>query len=125
MLKQEEFNKIADLRYYLLHHPDQQMVKTACLHYLGDDYEDYEHLIKLPSNVKYAKEVNQIFDFAIQKFLEKTNFTKKEAILEIKNLLNKQGITKENLSESIEEGVQNGYSVEKQMGLIKLMFLTM
>jgi len=35
-MKQEEFNKIIDLRPHLLHHPDAKMVEASCVHYLGD-----------------------------------------------------------------------------------------
>jgi len=42
-ITQEEFNTIGDLRYYLLGHPDVHMVKTACLHYLGDDHQELEN----------------------------------------------------------------------------------
>lgn len=31
----ESFDKIVDLRQYLLLHPDQEMIKTSCLHFLG------------------------------------------------------------------------------------------
>lgn len=41
-ITQEEFNTIDDLRYYLLCHPDTNMVKTACLHYLGDEHQELE-----------------------------------------------------------------------------------
>lgn len=34
------FNKIIDIRNYLLRHPDQDMIKAACLHYLGDSYNE-------------------------------------------------------------------------------------
>ena len=33
----EDFNKITDLRPYLLHHPNRVMIETSCLHFLGDD----------------------------------------------------------------------------------------
>jgi hypothetical protein len=33
----EQFNTIPDLRIYLLNHPDQEMVRTSVLHYLGDE----------------------------------------------------------------------------------------
>lgn len=32
----EEFNKVPDIRYLLLHHPDGRMIVDSCLHYLGD-----------------------------------------------------------------------------------------
>ena len=32
----EIFNKIEDLRNFLLHHADQEMIRASCLHYLGD-----------------------------------------------------------------------------------------
>lgn len=35
-LSQEEFNRISDLRMYLLLHPDHEMILESCLHYLGD-----------------------------------------------------------------------------------------
>jgi len=31
------FNSIKDLHPYMLRHPDKEMVRAACLHYLGDD----------------------------------------------------------------------------------------
>lgn len=37
----EDFNTIADLRIYLLNHPDKEMVKAACLHYLGDKFQAF------------------------------------------------------------------------------------
>jgi hypothetical protein len=40
------FNSIEDLRPYLLCHPDQQMIRTSCLHFLGDKYQDFENTIK-------------------------------------------------------------------------------
>lgn len=33
---QDQFNKIGDIRPYLLLHPDNDMVQAACLHFLGD-----------------------------------------------------------------------------------------
>jgi len=38
----EQFNTIDDLRAYLLQHPDQKMIKTACLHFLGDAFQEFE-----------------------------------------------------------------------------------
>jgi len=37
----DQFNTIADLRIYLLNHPDKEMVKAACLHYLGDKFQAF------------------------------------------------------------------------------------
>lgn len=39
--KKKDFNGISDLRPHLLTHPDQQMVLTSCLHYLGDDAQKW------------------------------------------------------------------------------------
>lgn len=30
---------VADIRTFLLEHPDQDMIKQACLHYLGDAHQ--------------------------------------------------------------------------------------
>lgn len=37
----ENFNTIKDLRPFLLRHPDRQMVKESCLHYLGDKFQEF------------------------------------------------------------------------------------
>ena len=39
-MNKEEFNAITDLRPFLLRHPDHEMVRDACLHYLGDKYQN-------------------------------------------------------------------------------------
>jgi len=39
----EEFNKISDLRPYLLCHPDKEMVRASCLHYLGDKFQKFDN----------------------------------------------------------------------------------
>lgn len=51
----KEFNKQADIRTLLLSHPDQEMVKMACKHFLGDKnktltltLEDLEKLYQAP-----------------------------------------------------------------------------
>lgn len=36
-VEQCDFNSIADLRRFLLGHPDGEMVKQSCLHFLGDE----------------------------------------------------------------------------------------
>ena len=38
-----DFNMIKDLRSFLLKHPDQEMVRASCLHYLGDKFQSYDH----------------------------------------------------------------------------------
>lgn len=40
-MNQDEFNKIADLRQYLLRHPDATMVTRSCAHLLGDEIINY------------------------------------------------------------------------------------
>lgn len=35
----EFFFNLADIREFLLLHPDQDMIKAACLHYLGDEHQ--------------------------------------------------------------------------------------
>ena len=45
------FNKIIDIRNYLLRHPDQDMIKAACLHYLGDSYNDQKQWKPYPDNL--------------------------------------------------------------------------
>lgn len=61
-MTQKEFNKISDLREYLLRHPDQDMVTNSCLHFLGDDvqrqYKRNDHFNK------YFKLVTNYMDFA-------------------------------------------------------------
>lgn len=37
----EQFNTIGDLRPFLLEHPDSEMVEAACLHYLGDKFQEF------------------------------------------------------------------------------------
>ena len=43
-MKQEDFDKIADIRRFLLLHPDQGMIKQSCLHYLGDEHQKFDAL---------------------------------------------------------------------------------
>ena len=38
---QEQFNRITDLRPFLLYHPDGEMVEVSCLHYLGDEAQEW------------------------------------------------------------------------------------
>ena len=45
IVSQDVFDKTADLRRYLLMHPDQTMVKQACLHYLGDAHQKFDNEI--------------------------------------------------------------------------------
>jgi hypothetical protein len=40
---QESFNNISDLRRYLLGHPDKEMVRASCLHFLGDNFQKLFH----------------------------------------------------------------------------------
>lgn len=35
-VSQDDFNQIKDLRKFFLAHPDKEMVKSSCLHFLGD-----------------------------------------------------------------------------------------
>lgn len=44
----EDFNKITDLRHYLLRHPNSEMITASCLHYLGDDAQKWWHEINKP-----------------------------------------------------------------------------
>jgi hypothetical protein len=37
----QQFNNIGDLRPYFLRHPDKDMVERSCLHYLGDDAQNW------------------------------------------------------------------------------------
>lgn len=39
---EEYFNNIGDLRPLLLVHPDSEMVRAACLHYLGDKFQKFD-----------------------------------------------------------------------------------
>lgn len=39
----EEFSKVADIRILLLTHPDGEMIKASCLHYLGDAAQAWYH----------------------------------------------------------------------------------
>jgi hypothetical protein len=39
----EEVNKISDIRILLVNHPDSEMVKLSCLHYLGDEAQEWYH----------------------------------------------------------------------------------
>lgn len=39
---QQSFNAIGDLRPYLLEHKDSAMVKSSCLHFLGDSHQQQE-----------------------------------------------------------------------------------
>jgi len=41
-LPAEYFNSITDLRIYLLRHPNREMVRQSCLHYLGDQFQQPE-----------------------------------------------------------------------------------
>jgi hypothetical protein len=45
-ISQDQFDSIADLRPYLLQHPDGKMVESACLHYLGDEMQQYYEVVK-------------------------------------------------------------------------------
>lgn len=36
-----DFNKIVDLRPYLLMHPNSEMITSSCLHYLGDAAQEW------------------------------------------------------------------------------------
>ena len=40
-MTQEDFNIITDRRPYLLHHPNRKMIETSCLHFLGDDAQEW------------------------------------------------------------------------------------
>lgn len=53
----DQFNKIADLRPYFLNHPDDEMVKLSCLHFLGDDAQIWWHENQLPDKIKIANEL--------------------------------------------------------------------
>ena len=63
--EQFSFNNIKDLRIYLLKHPDQEMVRSSCLHYLGDkaqqdaDDEEIEEICRKLCDLK-AEENNTI-----------------------------------------------------------------
>ena len=37
----QSFNQVQDLRGYLLHHPNGEMVAVSCLHFLGDDAQQW------------------------------------------------------------------------------------
>lgn len=41
IMDQDSFDKISDLRPFLLRHPDSNMVTESCLHYLGDDAQKW------------------------------------------------------------------------------------
>lgn len=38
---QQSFNAIGDLRPYLLSHKDSAMVRSSCLHFLGDEFQAF------------------------------------------------------------------------------------
>lgn len=52
-ITQDQFNSIADLRHYLLLHPDYQMVRAACLHFLGDQFTNFD--IRLRKEAQMTK----------------------------------------------------------------------
>ncbi len=66
--------------------------------------------------MKYETEINEILNTVLPKESWMTDDEHKEIIEET---FKQMGINKQELSEEIEEGVKNGYSVEKQMELIK------
>jgi len=41
----EQFNRISDIRMYLLNHPDKEMIRSSCLHYLGDKFQTFDEKI--------------------------------------------------------------------------------
>jgi hypothetical protein len=41
-ITQDQFDTITDLRPYLLQHPDSKMIYAACLHFLGDKFQQID-----------------------------------------------------------------------------------
>lgn len=56
MITNEQFNSITDLREYLLNHPDQEMIKMSCLHYLGIDFDNLKLKEDLANNIYEVEE---------------------------------------------------------------------
>ena len=76
-MNQEDFNKIPDLRPYFLRHPNDEKVRSACLHYLGDDFQRFDKHINSESTVdativNYVEEDGEIVyvAFYLNNFLE-------------------------------------------------------
>lgn len=67
------------------------------------------------SDLKYAKELTQFFDMILAPGL-----TPMEKADDIAIILDMAGVTLKEMDEKIEEGVRNGYSVEKQLFIMKL-----
>ncbi len=66
--------------------------------------------------MKYEKEINEILNFI---FPKKYGMTEKQQEVMQTNILGLLNLDKKKLSEDIEKGVKNGYSVEKQIELMK------
>ena len=67
--------------------------------------------------MKYETEINEMLNIAIPKESWITDDEHKEVINEIFKLM---GITKQRLSDDIETGVKNGYTVEQQIAVLEL-----
>ena len=67
--------------------------------------------------MKYETEINEMLSIAIPKESWMTEDEHGEIINET---FNQMGITKQQLSDDIEKGVKNGYTVEKQIAVLKL-----
>ena len=62
---QSDFNNLTDIRQSLLNHPDSEMVTNSCLHFLGDDAQEWYNNKDEPENVDYK--------FAIKIFEQEEN----------------------------------------------------
>lgn len=67
--------------------------------------------------MKYENEINEMLNTAISKERWMTDAEYKELIDEV---FKRMGITKQKLSDDIEIGVKNGYTVEQQISVMKL-----
>ena len=66
--------------------------------------------------MKYETEINEILDAVIPKESWMTDEEHKDIIEET---FNQMGVTKQKLSDDIEVGVKNGYTVKQQIDLLK------
>ena len=66
--------------------------------------------------MKYETEINEILNVVIPKESWMTDEEHKDIIEET---FNQMGITKQKLSDDIEVGVKNGYTVKQQIDLLK------
>lgn len=67
--------------------------------------------------MKYETEINEMLKIAIPKESWMSDDEYKEII---DNTFKKAGITKQRLSEVIQTGVKNGYTVDQQINILKL-----